>query len=89
MYPKLEGSFHVHVRDQCLDLRTSLSSEVVISDIYSINVQVADKVQVDHSILACVQILDSHDSAFPTDQYDHMNLIPHPKTLHTTIRYVL
>ena len=44
MYPKLEGSFHVHVRDQCLDLRTSLSSEVVISDIYSINVQVADKV---------------------------------------------
>ena len=26
--------------------------------------------QVDHSILACLQILDSHDSAFPTDQYD-------------------
>ena len=44
MYLKLEGSFHVHVRDQCLDLRISLSSEVVISDIYSINVQVADNV---------------------------------------------
>ena len=44
VYPKLEGSFHVHVRDQCLDLRISLSSEVVISDIYSLNLQVADKV---------------------------------------------
>ena len=45
VYPKLEGS-RVHVRNQCLDLRTSLSSKVVIhvSDIYSINVQVADKV---------------------------------------------
>ena len=90
VYPKLEGS-RVHVRDQCLDLRTSLSSKVVIhvSDIYSINVQVADKVQVDHSILACVQILDSHDSAFPSDQYGHMNLKPHLKTPHITIRYVL
>ena len=40
----MEGSFHIHVHDLCLDVGTKLTADVHVSSVYSIDVQVADKV---------------------------------------------
>ena len=39
-----EGSFHIHVHDLCLDVGTKLTASIHVSSVYSIDVQVADKV---------------------------------------------
>ena len=39
-----EGSFHIHVHDLCLDVGTKLTANIHVSSVYSIDVQVADKV---------------------------------------------
>ena len=40
----MEGSFHIHVHDLCLDVGAKLTSTIHVSTVNIIDVQVADKV---------------------------------------------
>ena len=41
----MDGSFHIHVHDLCLDVGTKLTATIHISAVNIIEVQVADKVR--------------------------------------------
>lgn len=67
--PIAEGQLKITVNDLCLAVDNEISSTVHVAGMYSIQVAVADKVQVENSILAFVRILDSHGTAFPSSQH--------------------
>lgn len=67
--PIAEGQLKITVNDLCLAMDNEISSTVHVAGMYSIQVAVADKVQVENSVLAFVRILDSHGTAFPSSQH--------------------
>lgn len=67
--PSAEGQLKITVNDLCLAVDNEISSIVHVAGMYSIQVAVADKVQVENSILAFVRILDTHGTPFPSSQH--------------------
>lgn len=58
----------VNVLDLCLEVDGVITASVVVAGIHSIEVTVADKVQVGNTTLAFVKVLDARKVAFPADQ---------------------
>ncbi len=58
----------ISLTDLCLEMDKAASSAVIVAGVYSIEVQVTDKLQLDNSSLAFVRVLDSRQLPFPVDQ---------------------
>ena len=69
VFPVAEGQLRIVVNDLCLEADNEISAAVYVAGMYSIQVIVADKVQVGNSILAFVKLLDNRGMAFPSVQH--------------------
>ena len=67
--PFLDGEMKVRVVDLCLEVNQDPILLVHVAGVYSIQVMVADKVQVGNSTLAFVRLLDSQQNPFPASQF--------------------
>ena len=63
----------VAVVDLCLDVGTVETFTVVVGRIHRVEVMVSDKVQVDNSIIACVQVLNEEGFPFPSSQLKYVD----------------
>ena len=69
LFPIAEGQLRIVVNDLCLEADDDIFATVYVAGIYSIQVVVADKVQLDNTILAFVRLLDNRGMAFPSVQH--------------------
>lgn len=67
--PFVDGEMRVRVVDLCLEVTRDPVLVVRVAGVFSINLVVADKVQVGNSTLAFVMLLDSQHNPFPASQF--------------------
>ena len=70
--PLAEGQLKVTVNDLCLEVDGETSADVFVASMYSIQVTVADKVQVGNWIIAFVKVLDNRQMPFPATQHRYV-----------------
>ena len=67
--PVVDGEMRVRVMDLCLDVDKDPVLIIRVTGVYSIQVIVADKVQVGNTTLAFVRLLDGQQNPFPASQF--------------------
>ena len=67
--PFTDGEMRVRVIDLCLEVSKDPVLVLRVAGVYSINLVVADKVQIGNSTLAFVTILDAQQNPFPVAQF--------------------
>ncbi len=68
LMPSHEGRMRLAVQDLCLEVGRPEFVGVVVGGVYYVEVLVGDKVQVDSSLVACVQVMDSDREPFSREQ---------------------
>ncbi|XP_065903533.1 nuclear pore membrane glycoprotein 210-like isoform X3 [Dysidea avara] len=87
--PLRAGEITIAIKDSCLPSSKKAEAVLVVSDVHSIDVTMATKVKLDHSIQAVVKVIDCNGQPFSSKQLDHMTLLPHPHTAHITVKRML
>ena len=66
--PFSDGEMKLTVVDLCLEVDRPITATVMVAGIQSIEVTVADKLQLGNSTLAFVKVLDFRQTPFPANQ---------------------
>lgn len=74
--PQEEGTFTITAVDLCLDPTLNAKTSVFISDVFQINLNVVDKVEIHKEVVASVRVLDRQGQAIPRKYFNLMNLQP-------------
>ena len=67
--PFVDGQMEVRVVDLCLEVDRDPILEIHVAGVFSVDVSVADKVQVGNTTLAFVRLLDGHQNPFSASQF--------------------
>ena len=86
-HAQAEGTFTISAHDLCLTQPMVAQGRVVVSDVHTIEAHVHDKVQIGHSIVARVQVLDADDKPLPVSYFAKMSLKAKTAHRYATITY--